>query len=190
MVQFSYHDASTIGKSLWWSTQVMITAPWRSYNEDNVLAILQLLSVPKAELKPRKSTRRQLCLALLLAGWVFGFQLDSLEKKWPARRGKPCSVLEKASRFAKQLKEINQEFTLPKGCNWADIYLQVDRAPPHCKRNKRLLPQIIKAAGRNVVGGIYYGPKVRLVFQPPNSPDLNVLDLGFFEKLWTKLDKI
>ena len=31
---------------------------------------------------------------------------------------------------------------------------------------------------------------MRLVFQPPNSPDLNVLDLGFFEKFWTRIDHI
>ena len=36
---------------------------------------------------------------------------------------------------------------------------------------------IKKGEGGNVSNGIYQGPKVRLVFQPPDSPDLNVLDL-------------
>ena len=100
------------------------------------------------------------------------------------------SIKDKCTRFAEQLKSKFPGFKLPEGCAWADIYLQIDNAPPHCKRNKKLLPQITKAAGRNIVRGKYYGPKVRLTFQPPNSPDLNVLDLGFFEKIWTKTNRI
>ena len=49
---------------------------------------------------------------------------------------------------------------------------------------------IRKAGGRNVQNGVYFGPKVRLRYQPPNSPDLNVMDLGFFTKLWIKVHKI
>ena len=37
---------------------------------------------------------------------------------------------------------------------------------------------------------MYFSPKVRLQYQPANSPDLNVLDLGFFTKLWIKVHKI
>ena len=49
---------------------------------------------------------------------------------------------------------------------------------------------IKKGEGGNVSNGIYQGPKVRLIFQPPDSPDLNVLDLWFFSKLWNKIHKI
>ena len=55
---------------------------------------------------------------------------------------------------------------------------------------KKTFSMIKKAGGRNILDGVYYGPKVRLVFQPPDSPDLNVLDLGFFTNLWTKIHKI
>ena len=47
-----------------------------------------------------------------------------------------------------------------------------------------------KAGGRNILSGVYYGPKVRMVFQPPDSPDLNIMDLGMFNNLWTKIHKI
>ena len=40
------------------------------------------------------------------------------------------------------------------------------------------------------MSGVYYGPKVRMVFQPPDSPDLNIMDLGMFNNLWTKIHKI
>ena len=49
---------------------------------------------------------------------------------------------------------------------------------------------IRKAGSRNIQNGVYFGPKVRLVYQPPDSPDLNVMDLGFFSKLWIKVHKI
>ena len=100
------------------------------------------------------------------------------------------SILAKSERFAKNLMNKALNLKLPAGCKWADIYIQVDNGPPHCKRNKRLYSQIVKAAGRNVVKGKYYGPKVRVVYQPPCSPDLNVLDLGFFEKFWTRINNI
>ena len=100
------------------------------------------------------------------------------------------SILAKSERFASNLMNKAQNLKLPAGCKWADIYIQVDNAPPHCKRNKRLYSQIVKAAGRNIVKGKYYGPKLRLIYQPPDSPDLNVLDLGFFEKFWTRINNI
>ena len=103
---------------------------------------------------------------------------------------KDSSVLDKSVRFATQPKLKCPSYSLPDGCKWADVYLQLDNAPPHCKRNKKLFAQITKAAGRNTLHGNYYGPKVRLSFQPPDSPDLNVLDLGFFEKFWTKTNRI
>ena len=100
------------------------------------------------------------------------------------------SLLDKSQRFCRQLTSKYPGYKLPQGCRWADLFLQLDNAPPHCKRSKRLLPMITKAGGRNVLSGSYYGPKVRLLYQPPDSPDLNVLDLGFFTILWTKIHKL
>ena len=100
------------------------------------------------------------------------------------------ALLHKSERFARQLQARDPSYKLPQGCKWSDLFLQLDYAPPHCKKSKRLFPMIKKAGGRNVSEGVYYGPKVRLVFQPPDSPDLNILDLGFFTNLWTKVHKI
>ena len=100
------------------------------------------------------------------------------------------SLLQKSERFAKQLKLTDPFYSLPQGCKWADLSVQTENAPPHCKKSKRLYPMIKKAGGRNVVGGVYFGPKVRLQFQPRDSPDLNILDLGFFANFWTKIHKI
>ena len=101
------------------------------------------------------------------------------------------SLLDKSERFARQLQARDPSYKLPENCKWSDLFLQLDNAPPHCKKSRRrLFPMIKKAGGTNILDGVYYGPKVRLVFQPPDSPDLNVLDLGFFTNLWTKIHKI
>ena len=58
--------------------------------------------------------------------------------------------------------------------------MQADIAPPHCKQEKKIFHQSTKAAGRKVLNGKYFGHNIIVFFQPPGSPDLNVLYLGFF----------
>lgn len=53
------------------------------------------------------------------------------------------------------------------------IYIQQDNAKPHLRAND---PAFVEAARQN-------GFDIRLRCQPPNSPDLNVLDLGFFNAI-------
>ncbi|KAL7601440.1 hypothetical protein Lser_V15G26026 [Lactuca serriola] len=50
------------------------------------------------------------------------------------------------------------------------IFIQQDNAKPHIDVDDN---EFLEAASRD-------GVDIRLCFQPPNSPDLNVLDLGFF----------
>ena len=50
------------------------------------------------------------------------------------------------------------------------IFIQQDNAKPHIAVNDS---EFVEAASRN-------GFDIRLRCQPPNSPGLNVLDLGFF----------
>ncbi|KAL7598103.1 hypothetical protein Lser_V15G26393 [Lactuca serriola] len=53
------------------------------------------------------------------------------------------------------------------------IFIQQDNAKPHVDVNDS---EFLEAASRD-------GFDIRLCFQPPNSPDLNVLDLGFFRAI-------
>ncbi|XP_074263988.1 uncharacterized protein LOC141586595 [Silene latifolia] len=53
------------------------------------------------------------------------------------------------------------------------IFIQQDNARPHIKNND---PEFMAVANTD-------GFNIELVFQPPNSPDLNVNDLGFFRAL-------
>ena len=54
-----------------------------------------------------------------------------------------------------------------------EIWIQHDNAKPHIAPND---PDFVAAAALN-------GFNIRLRFQPPNSPDLNVLDLRFFRAI-------
>ena len=53
------------------------------------------------------------------------------------------------------------------------IFIQQDNARTHISAND---PEFCIAASQN-------GFDIRIVCQPPNSPDLNVLDLGFFNAI-------
>jgi hypothetical protein len=65
----------------------------------------------------------------------------------------------------------------------AKVFVQQDGASPHTGKN--MLERL------NRVGAAYKtGPKLEVVQQPPNSPDMNTCDLGFFRGLSTDVHKI
>ena len=58
-------------------------------NEYDMIGINQCLCLPKAELNTKNSTKRRRKASF---GWVFGVQLDLLEKKWFSLREKPWNM--------------------------------------------------------------------------------------------------
>ncbi|KAH7853333.1 hypothetical protein Vadar_001315 [Vaccinium darrowii] len=63
----------------------------------------------------------------------------------------------------------------PRGNGIETILIQQDNARPHIHEFDA---EFLEEASKD-------GFDIRLVFQPPNSPDLNVLDLGFFRAIQT-----
>ncbi|XP_026459915.1 uncharacterized protein LOC113360643 [Papaver somniferum] len=57
--------------------------------------------------------------------------------------------------------------------NCKKIFIQQDNAKPHVHENDKKFMGAVKS----------YGLDIELLCQPPNSPDLNVLDLGFFSAI-------
>jgi hypothetical protein len=68
----------------------------------------------------------------------------------------------------KVLPAIKQKW--PKGSKNSLIKIQQDNAKPHCNPDDPAIAEALKNDGWNIC----------LTCQPPNSPDCNVLDLGFF----------
>jgi hypothetical protein len=67
---------------------------------------------------------------------------------------------------------------------WPDqgktIYIQQDNAPSHVKSDDEALLNAIALTGRDI----------RILQQPPNSPDMNILNLGFFRSLQSFTDQL
>lgn len=61
----------------------------------------------------------------------------------------------------------------PRGSKTETIYVQQDNARPHINPDDA---EFIEAATKD-------GFDIRLSFQPPNTPDFNVLDLGYFRAI-------
>jgi hypothetical protein len=57
--------------------------------------------------------------------------------------------------------------------NEGTIYIQQDNARTHVLPNDPVFLAVVKESGRDI----------KLLQQPPNSPDLNALDLGFFRSI-------
>ncbi|XP_026404205.1 uncharacterized protein LOC113299398 isoform X2 [Papaver somniferum] len=57
--------------------------------------------------------------------------------------------------------------------NCKKIFIQQDNAKPHVHENDKKIMEAVRS----------YGLDIELLCQPPNSPDLNVLDLGFFSAI-------
>ncbi|CAN0378396.1 unnamed protein product, partial [Pylaiella littoralis] len=59
------------------------------------------------------------------------------------------------------------------------VYVQQDNAPGHRVMQD---PEVVAEAGQ-------VGMRMELVNQPPNSPDMNILDLGFFNSIQSLQDR-
>jgi DNA-binding Lrp family transcriptional regulator len=93
---------------------------------------------------------------------------------------KPLNVKRQVSReflIEKVLPAIKEKWPLED--RWSPIFIQQDNAKTHVLPND---PEFLEAAARG-------GWDIRLVCQPPNSPDTNILDLGLFAALQSLFQK-
>jgi hypothetical protein len=111
----------------------------------------------------------------------------------PAKRSsanRPAGTIEMktiGSIKKKEMREFMIEKVLPAiRAKWPPeyshkpIYIQQDNATPHIAPTDRIFCEAVKKHGFNI----------RIVCQPANSPDLNILDLGFFNSIQSKQYKL
>ncbi|CAN0269866.1 unnamed protein product [Pylaiella littoralis] len=67
----------------------------------------------------------------------------------------------------------------PAATRYNPIFLQQDNARPHLVNND---PDLLEACSSD-------GFDIKLINQPPNSPDINILDLGFFASIQSLQDR-
>ena len=88
---------------------------------------------------------------------------------------KPCHTVdrEKSREYLVKyvLPAIKEKW--PESDRWNTIYVQQDNARTHIKPDD---PLFLQEAARG-------GWDIRMIYQPPNSPDTNILDLGWFASI-------
>ena len=77
MLKSSWYDQFTIGDCLWKTHYDMKTSTWQSPTDDNMLGLKLVTVSAEGRVEHQKLNQTT---ALLLFGWVFGVQLDLLEK--------------------------------------------------------------------------------------------------------------
>ncbi|KAK9705788.1 hypothetical protein RND81_07G081800 [Saponaria officinalis] len=111
---------------------------------------------------------------------IFPFTYEEPAKRASRNRARGTMETKPIQRIT---KEVTKEYLISKiipaiKSKWPEgasrrIYIQQDNAKPHIRGDD---PDFLNAAQSD-------GFDIRLVSQPPNSPDLNVLDLGFFRSI-------
>ncbi|XP_021306339.1 uncharacterized protein LOC110431559, partial [Sorghum bicolor] len=118
---------------------------------------------------------------------VFPFVKIEPAKRWSPNRDRGAPVTKAMTSVT---KEVSREFMLNKvlpaiKAKWPaeerglPIFIQQDNAKTHIAVDD---PAFVQAAQAD-------GWDIRLTCQPPNSPDLNVLDLGFFAAIQALFEK-
>jgi hypothetical protein len=107
-------------------------------------------------------------------------------KNWVAGEEKEIDVPVTAEYYRKQMQDVLLPAII-EAMPWAGkrgrkLVIQHDGAKPHTgKGNTQYWPELMLT--------LYPGRDIEVVVQPAQSPDLNVLDLGFFSSLQRKVDK-
>ncbi|ETV73533.1 hypothetical protein H257_11658 [Aphanomyces astaci] len=77
--------------------------------------------------------------------------------------------------LTKVLPAIKSKWVWPEDEAPTDVYVQQDNARPHVS--------VSDAGGHRFIGGQCNGWAIKIINQPPKSPDLNIFDLGFFNAI-------
>jgi hypothetical protein len=107
-------------------------------------------------------------------------------KNWVAGEEKEIDVPVTAEYYRTQMRDALLPAII-KAMPWAGkegrtLVIQHDGAKPHTgKGNTDYWPELVEE--------MYPGRSIEIVVQPAQSPDLNVLDLGFFSSLQRKVDE-
>ncbi|XP_071739090.1 uncharacterized protein [Rutidosis leptorrhynchoides] len=118
----------------------------------------------------------------IFSGKIGIFPFTTLEPAKRSSKNRVAGTLETKPIFS-VMKEVTRTWLIEKvlptiRAKWPQghtgpIFIQQDNAKPHINVNDS---RFLEEASRD-------GFDIRLCFQPPNSPDLNVLDLGFFRAI-------
>ncbi|KAM0830197.1 hypothetical protein ACQ4PT_066369 [Festuca glaucescens] len=111
--------------------------------------------------------------------WAYTEWVQAQKRSCNRLRGawelKPCASVDKAKSREYLVKYVLPDIKAkwPESDRWNTIYIQQDNAKTHITPDD---PVFLTEAARG-------GWDIRMVYQPPNSPDTNILDLGWFASI-------
>lgn len=154
--------------------------PTRTVQNKNNIGKVMLLTVVAS---PRRDAQGTVIFSGKIGVWAFVKEVPAARKSQNRARG----TLETKSIIVNRnvMREYLIEKVIPaiKSCWPHDavretIFIQQDNARTHVLPNDPAFLEAVAATGLDI----------RLMQQPPNSPDMNVLDLGFFRSIQSLTD--
>ncbi|CAN0453030.1 unnamed protein product, partial [Ascophyllum nodosum] len=134
--------------------------------------------------RPRWNTATNSQFTGKIGMWAFTETAPALRNSRHRPAGTPvtrCVEVTKETYKAKLIESVIPAIKerWPAATRHDDIFLQQDNAPPHRINEDPALLEACSADGFNI----------KLINQPPNSPDTNILDLGFFASIQSLQDR-
>ncbi|XP_044966308.1 uncharacterized protein LOC123426535 isoform X1 [Hordeum vulgare subsp. vulgare] len=157
-------------------------APHRECKHKNHIQKIMFLS---AMARPRYDAQGNCVFDGKIGVWAYTEWVQAKKKSQNRLRGtwelKPCHTVdrEKSQEYLVKyvLPAIKEKW--PESDRWNIIYVQQDNARTHIKPDD---PLFLQEAARG-------GWDIRMIYQPPNSPDTNILDLGWFASIQAMFHK-
>ena len=154
--------------------------PERTIQNKNNIGKVMLLTVVG---RPRRNAQGIVTFSGKIGVWAFVKEVPAARRSKKRERG----TLETKSVIVN--REVMRQFLIekvipaikskwPQDAALETIFIQQDNARTHVSPNDPAFLQAVAATGLDI----------RLMQQPPNSPDMNVLDLGFFRSIQSLTD--
>ena len=158
----------------------------------------KIYHLPKEEIQVRRCSNKRFIRKVMFVVAVAQPRQDHGRKRmfegklgcWPLVEVVPCTRNSKnrpkGTMVTKEITSVNKEIIkgilidklipaivekYPRDCD--EVIVQMDNASPHITNEDKDWEAAVKVSGI----------KIRIKHQPPNSPDLNVLDLGYFNSI-------
>jgi hypothetical protein len=133
--------------------------------------------------RPRFDAQKKVIFSGKLGVWPFVKETTAIQRSENRERGtletKNIIVNREVMRrylIEKVVPAIQEMW--PEDSRGQPIFIQQDNAKTHILRDDVDFAEAVAATGLDI----------RIILQPPNSPDLNVLDLGFFSSIQSLTD--
>jgi len=165
---------------------------WKPLEERRVQKCTSKRYVPKIMFmatvaRPRYDVHTKSWFAGLIGIWSFTTKKDAERISYKGKEGTIEMVaIKNVTKFEHERMLVDNAIPaiktkFPSRCKNRPLYIQLDNARPHTVCVDELIEQLNRWWNN--------GWNIQIKRQPPNSPDMNILDLGIFKHLQSLMDR-